>query len=379
MKVVHIVRQYLPSIGGMEEVVRNLVQYQHTQTRYQPTVITLDRVYREPNVPLPHSDLLDGIPVQRLSYRGSERYPICPQVIGALRDADLVHVHGIDFFFDYLALTRLWHGKPLIASTHGGFFHTKFAQGLKQVFFNTVTRTSALAYQRVIATSNNDGDIFSQVVKKRSLRTIENGVDIGKFADASSATLEPTLIYFGRWSVNKGLLETLDVVAALCALQPQAPWQLIIAGREYDLNADTILKHAAALGITDRIVIFPNPSNADLRTLISKASYFICMSRHEGFGIAPIEGMSAGLVPILSEIPPFRQLVDSSGSGLILAPNTTPAAQARQIADFHTLQESMSSGDTTRRATACRAVTPFSWTGVAAKYVEQYDQVMASR
>jgi len=119
MKVAHVVRQYLPSVGGMEEVVRNLAQYQKTKTRYEPTVITLDRVFREPGRPLPHSETIDGIPVRRLSFSGSERYPICPQILGALSDADLVHVHGIDFFFDYLALTRIMHGKPLIASTHG--------------------------------------------------------------------------------------------------------------------------------------------------------------------------------------------------------------------------------------------------------------------
>jgi alpha-1,3-mannosyltransferase len=363
----------------MEEVVRNLVKFQQTRSRYQPTVITLDRVFREPNRVLPPMDVLDDIPVRRLSYRGSERYPLCPQVLGAVRDFDLVHVHGIDFFFDFLAVTRPLHRKPLIASTHGGFFHTKFAQGLKQVFFTTVTRTSALAYQRVIATSNNDADIFRQVVNERTLRTIENGVDIDKFDDASSTTLQPTLIYFGRWSVNKGLLETLDVLAALCTLQPHTPWQLIIAGREYDLNADAILRHAAVLGIVDRITIATNPSNAELSALISKASYFICMSRHEGFGIAPVEGMSAGLIPILSEIPPFVQLIDTSGVGLTLVSRKSPIEQAQQIADLHALQENLDIGENTRRVTARMRAAFYSWTGVAASYVDQYDQVMATR
>jgi alpha-1,3-mannosyltransferase len=361
----------------MEEVVRNLVQHQQDHTRYQPTVVTLDRVFREPNQPLRHNETVDGIPVRRLTYRGSERYPICPQVLGAIKDADLVHVHGIDFFFDYLALTRPMHGKSLIASTHGGFFHTKFAKGPKRVFFNTATRTSALAYQRVIATSNNDARMFSKVVNERRLFTIENGVDIEKFANASSPTLQPTLIYFGRWSVNKGLLDTLDVLAALCALQPQTPWQLIVAGREYDLNADTIHKHASELGIADRVVIFPNPSNADLRNLIFQASYFICMSRHEGFGIAPIEGMSAGLIPILSDIPPFRQLVTSSGMGLILVAESKPLAHAQQISAHHSTQMTLPGNDRARRTSAQAAATPYSWTGVAASYVQQYDQVLA--
>jgi alpha-1,3-mannosyltransferase len=372
MKVAHIVRQYLPSVGGMEEVVRNLVHHQHHHSRYTPTVISLDRVFREPQTPLPHHETIDGIPVRRLAYRGSERYPLCPQVLGQLRDADLIHVHGIDFFFDYLALSRRLHGKPLIASTHGGFFHTQFARRLKDFYFDKVTRRSAGTYRRIIATSENDGDIFRRIVDDAGLRVIENGVDIGKFANASSPSLQPTLIYFGRWSVNKGLLETLDVLAALCAQEPDTPWRLIIAGREYDLDAPAILQRAQKLGIAGRLSIVPGPSNEMLYSLIGQSSYFICQSHHEGFGIAPIEAMSAGLIPILSAIPPFCRLHQNAGLGLILEPGEADA-QARQIAGLHARYRQP---DQARRTLAQQAAAPFSWTGVAAAYVEQYDQVM---
>ena len=32
-------------------------------------------------------------------------------------------------------------------------------------------------------------------------------------------------------------------------------------------------------------------------------------SEYEGFGVAAVEGMSAGLFPVLSDIPTFRNLV----------------------------------------------------------------------
>jgi alpha-1,3-mannosyltransferase len=377
MKVAHVVRQYLPSIGGMEEVVRNLVEYQQKETRYQPVVITLDRVFREPAQRLPANETLDGIPVRRLSYSGSERYPLCPKVLSALRSVDLVHVHGIDFSFDYLSLTRLLHGKPLIASTHGGFFHTKFAQHLKQLYFRSVTRVSTMGYRRIIATSENDGDIFSQITDGRRLKVIENGVDIRKFDDASAQTLRPTLIYFGRWSVNKGILEALDVLAALRAQQPGVPWKLIIAGREYDLDAEAIRRHARKLGLAESISIVPGPTNEELRSLIAEASYYICLSHHEGFGIAPIEAMSAGLIPILSAIPPFTRLVGSTGIGLILSASGA-IGQAQQVAQLHEDQIWQTGTPSGPRERARRAVSPYSWNGVAAAYVQQYDDVMAA-
>jgi alpha-1,3-mannosyltransferase len=375
MRVAHVVRQYQPSIGGMEEVVRNLVQHQQLETKYEPYVVTLDRVFREPDTQLPQQETLDNVPVRRLSYRGSERYPLCPQVLKSLRKADLVHVHGIDFFFDFLALTRSLHGRPLLVSTHGGFFHTSFAKRLKQVYFSSVTRASVLAYRRVIATSENDGEMFRQITGEGRLRVIENGVDIQKFEGAASKTLEPTLIYFGRWSVNKGILEALDVLAALCAQQPNTPWKLIIAGREYDLTAASIMAYAAKLRLSERVSVVPGPSNDDLRALISKASYFICLSHHEGFGIAPIEAMSAGLIPILSAIPPFKRLVENTGVGLILD-GTGEVNRAQQISRIHASLTAQGDGGVGRIETARRAALGYSWNTVAAQYVQQYDQVM---
>ncbi len=36
LRVTHIVRQYLPSIGGMEEVVRNIARHQLRQGQRRP-------------------------------------------------------------------------------------------------------------------------------------------------------------------------------------------------------------------------------------------------------------------------------------------------------------------------------------------------------
>jgi alpha-1,3-mannosyltransferase len=375
MKVVHVVRQYLPSVGGLEEVVRNLAQQQSQGGRYTPTVLTLNRVFRTGGTLLPASETLDGVAVQRLGYAGSERYPLCPQVASALRGADLVHVHGIEFFFDYLALLHPLMRKPLLASTHGGFFHSGFATRLKKIYFRTVTRLSARAYQKVIATSENDGQLFSPVVPASKLQVIENGVDMAKFAAAAASELEPVMIYFGRWSVNKGLLECIDVLAALCKQQPDVPWKLLIAGREYDLDAKALHNYAQAHGIADRIALHPNPGVFELRMLISQSSYFLCLSHHEGFGIAPIEAISAGLIPLLSPIPPFVRLFQAAGAGLVLDA-TTPEQKAWQIIQLHAQMADTQQRQAATRASAEAALQAYSWQGVAARYARQYDLVL---
>lgn len=377
MKITHVVRQYLPSIGGMEEVVRNLAAAQRDTAGFEPSIITLDRIFRESAQSLPRSELLEGVPVRRIGWRGSERYPLAPAVLGAIRDADIVHVHGIDFFFDYLAVTKPLHRKCLVASTHGGFFHTPFAQGLKRVFFNTVTRSSALGYARVIGTSESDGEIFSQVVAPTRLRVIENGVDIEKYRNAASSELRPVLIYFGRWSANKGLLEALDLFARLRVIQSDRDWRFIIAGREYDLNQAALRARAEALGIASAVQLEASPSNERLRALVAEASYFICLSHHEGFGIAPIEAMSAGLLPVLSAIPPFLRLREASGEGLVLD-SRDASSGAERLAGWHAMHEAAGPDEfLALRKRVQAAVQAYSWQGVAKAYARQYSEAMA--
>ncbi len=366
VKVVHAVRQYHPSVGGMEDVVQNIAQHQMKRHGQLPVIVTLDRLFRNAARPLAGEEVVNGIQVIRLPYWGSSRYPLCPGVLDHVRDADVIHVHGIDFFFDFLAATRPIHRRPLVVSTHGGFFHTRFASTLKKVYFNTATRLSSIAYDRVVATSENDGRIFNAIVQPPKKIVIENGVNIEKYADRSARELTPTLIYFGRWSENKGLLETIEFFRQLVSRQPG--WKLIIAGREYDHTqaalADRIRQHRLA----DSVRLAANPSDQALACLIGQSSYFICLSHHEGFGIAPIEAMSAGLTPVLSDIPPFRNLIEQAGQGVLLDKRRI----GRGVTSLLALHARGEHDYLQRRAFARSFVERYSWKHIADQYVDIY-------
>lgn len=366
IKVVHAVRQYHPSVGGMEDVVQNIAQHQLRQHGHQPVILTLDRLFRQSGQVLASRETVDGIPVVRLPYRGSSRYPLCPTVLAHVRDADVIHVHGIDFFFDFLAATRPIHRRPMLASTHGGFFHTRFASTLKQMYFNTATRLSSCAYERVVATSENDGEIFSAIVKPPRQMVIENGVNVEKYAGQAAPVLTPTLIYFGRWSVNKGLLETLALFRQLVTRHPG--WKLIIAGREYDHTQKELAAEISRYQLSDAVQLVANPSDQKLASLIGQSSYFICQSHHEGFGIAPIEAMSAGLTPVLSDIPPFRNLIEQAGIGVLFDAQSVED----RIAALLAVHKRGHLDYLRRRTETQRFVERYSWKHIADRYVDIY-------
>ena len=370
VKVTHIVRQYLPSIGGMEEVVRNIARHQLREGQQATRIITLNRLFRNSADTLPEREIIDGIEVIRLPYVGSSRYPLCLSVLKYLKDADVIHVHGVDFFYDFLAATKWLHRRPLVLSTHGGFFHTSFASRAKLAYFRSVTRLSASAYNHVVATSANDGDLFGQIMSQRKLQVIENGVDVEKYANCSAPTLTPTLMYFGRWSSNKGLLPALSMFAELHREHPE--WRLIIAGREYDHSLAELTEASQKLGIADAVTFSANPSDSEIQELLRQASYFLCLSRHEGFGIAPIEAMSAGLTPVLSSIPPFQRLVNESGLGFCFDPDTQQKNAISQLLHMHSQGESAYQN---RVTTARSFATRYAWPQVADRYLALYDQL----
>ena len=370
LSVVHVVRQYAPSVGGLETVVSHLADEQRRRLGYSVRVVTLDRIFVDRRHRLPAREIVDGISVERLPWSGSPRYPLCPSVLRALHGADLVHVHAVDFFYDFLSWTRWWHGKPLIASTHGGFFHTTFASRAKLLWFHTVTRLSSLGYRRIVADSDGDAETFSRIAKSR-LSMIENGVDLGAYADAAARDNRPVLLYFGRWSANKGIPQLIDLLAAIRKRDPR--WRLIVAGRPYDLTADDLLRRARVSGVTDAVEVHPSPDREALRALIGRASYFACLSSYEGFGVAAIEAMSAGLWPVLGAITPFRKLIDGSGCGLLI-----------DGADFDTHASALLSAHAARDASApqdrerlMRFAQRYDWPRVADRFAVEYAAALA--
>ena len=327
MKVVHVVRQFSPSVGGLEDTVLSLTRAQRERLNIDASVLTLDRLFTAPDV-LPAEDVVEGVPVQRMPWSGSSRYPLAPSVLRHLKGADVVHVHAVDFFFDFLALTRPLHGRRMIATTHGGFFHTGAFKLAKKLWFQTLTRASITAYDRIIACSQSDAEMFRSSAGQR-LMLIENGINQAKFHDAASRTPRKTILSFGRFARHKRTDVLLRVFKDLTALDPS--WRLIIAGREADQKASELVDLARQLDLGDKVRFVFSPSDPELRGLMGEASFYASLSAYEGFGLAAVEAMSAGLVPILSGIPAFARLVAAAGVGLTVDADE-PAAAASAIA-----------------------------------------------
>jgi alpha-1,3-mannosyltransferase len=368
MRVLHVVRQFHPAVGGIEAVVRSLSSQQRS-VGIDAEVLTLNRKFCDSKETLPRCSIVNGVPVSRIGYFGSRRYPIAPSVFGRLKSYDLIHVHGVDFFSDYLALTAPVHGKPLVLSTHGGFFHTDFARALKRIYFNTVTRAALKQYSSVVACSAADVETFRPVAGPR-LKLIDNGVDTAKFARASSTEFKPSLVYFGRFAAHKGLAHLVETFEVLRKRVPEARLHLI--GTDWDGTMERLqLTHAGELK-AGQVDVKTDVSDEDIVRTLKECSFFVSASEYEGFGLTLVEALSAGLVPIVSRIPSFEVIIAGAGVGHVVDFND-PKRAGHETAE---LVNSCIERHGELRSAAMNSAQRFGWEGVEGRFRAVYENVL---
>lgn len=368
--VVQVVRQYAPSRGGLEDVVVNLSR--QLQSRgYRVRVVTLDRVFTALDRKLPARETIDGIEVVRIPFRGSTRYPIAPEVFRHLKDADLVHVHAIDFFFDALAWGKVLHGKPLVATTHGGFFHTSRYAAIKRIWFNVATRLSALAYRRVIGCSAQDTRLFRKIAGRRTVE-IGNGADVAKFHDAGATEPLRRIVTIGRFSSNKRLDRLLDALSQLIVHEPD--WRLFIVGVPGEVSETELRAMIAERNLDNYVEVLIGLSNEGIRNTLSGCSLFASASEYEGFGLVAVEAMSAGLMPLLHPNQAYTDLAGSHPEVRLCDFQDAEEAAGTIHAAFLGLARDVAG----YRTGAMRAANGYSWDKVAGRYAEIYTEILGT-
>jgi glycosyltransferase-like protein len=167
-----------------------------------------------------------------------------------------------------------------------------------------------------------------------SATVIPNGVDAGRFAAAAEPSpaavaartawryqladrwpgpdrLEQFVLAVGGIEPRKGSIDLLDSFAALRATRAGGPGlALVIAGGEtlFDYRPYRAAWQARAdeLGITP-IVLGPVP-HGDLPSLVAAADVFAFPSTAEGFGLAAMEALAAGVPVVTRDLPVLREV-----------------------------------------------------------------------
>ncbi|WP_433782984.1 MSMEG_0565 family glycosyltransferase [Actinomycetospora sp. CA-101289] len=145
----------------------------------------------------------------------------------------------------------------------------------------------------------------------RAPAVIGNGVDAARFAAAAEAGAgEPWRARYGRYVLAVGGIEprkgTLELVEAMASVD--AP--LLIAGGDtlfdYRGYRDEVFARAAALGVEP--VVLGSVDDAGLPGLVAGAAVFAFPSTKEGFGLAAMEALAAGVPLVARDLPVLREV-----------------------------------------------------------------------
>jgi alpha-1,3-mannosyltransferase len=354
MKILHVVRQFEPSVGGLETYVRELALRQSAEN--DVSILTLDRLFGN-GERLFTDDELAGIPITRIPFFGFRRFfvPVLPA--RRLRGIDIVHVHAVDQFVDLLALYSRVLPLNLFVTTHGLFFHTEVLMGVKRFYLHHITKRSLRRAKAVFAVSGVDQSTLRSV-GVASVLMRNPIVPLGNFLSAGR-----DLVYIGRLSENKRVDRLIAFMAELHARGDRRKLHIVGSDQEGLWPGLRALAERLLMAGLVEYHGFLEPDR--LSELLKTCGFIVSASRYEGFGLSIVEGMSVGLLPIMHDNAAFRETHALSGSGLI----TDFDEPKRAAGDFLTYAEEVRQQDRDEAATFARAQ---SWDSLVDRLQEAY-------
>ena len=251
-------------------------------------------------------------------------------------DADLLHAHWLP-----AGWVAERSGKPYVVQVCG----TDVELARRSPWLaRRVLRRARL----VIAASNDLAD-RARALGAREVRVIPSGVELPERVGAEAEPAE--VLYAGRLSAEKGVLELLDAAEGL---------NLVVAG-------DGPLR--------DRIPFARGfVPHDELQQLYARAAVIACPSRREGFGVACLEAMAHGRPVVATRVGGLLDLVVDGETGIVVPPRDPAALRSaleRLLADPDLRRKLGSAGRD-------RARTHFSWERVTDATLTAYAEAVGT-
>jgi len=173
------------------------------------------------------------------------------------------------------------------------------------------------AADALIAVSDHTKDELVRVlgVPARRVHVVREGVDCRAFAPVSRRlTAEPYVLYVGSEQPRKNLATLFEAfMRARVAVPGLRLVKVGAAGGPEAPFRERTLEHARASGALPHVVFAERVSHEDLVAWYSGALCLIQPSRHEGFGLPPLEAMACDCPVIVSAAGAFPEVIADAG------------------------------------------------------------------
>lgn len=379
MNVAIFASAFHPSLGGVEELVRQLA-HEYRRNGISAIVIT-NRWPRK----LPSFELYEEIPVYRLAMRVPEfnlriraaywaSYPWTrAKMLRILRrhGIDLLHVQCVSSNGYYASIAQQALELPLILTAQGE--RTMDADRVYEIspFLNDVLRNLLDSATHITACSQNtldDLETFYGTGFGDRASVVYNGIRTADFrAVKPYAYPRPYILGIGRLVPQKGFDVLIDAFAQSAC---RSSHDLLIAGEGSERGE--LERIVQDRGLVNSVHFVGRADRPTATALFAACAFFVLPSRQEPMGIVNLEAMAAGKAVIATRTGGVPEICLDDETALLVPPADVGAlatAMSRLAADAD-LRSRLGEAGKIRSAR-------FGWDAIAAQYVELYQTALA--
>jgi len=301
MKILFVLENYYPHIGGVETLFHGLAHRLSDQNHQVVVLTTLknkqDATYEK----------IGHVEIYRKNYLNRYVFTFFAffAAFRLAKDCDLIHTTSYNAALPaWLAgkcrnkkvlitfhevWANLWFDLPYM-SRIGASLHYRFEQFIL-----------GLGFHRFIGVSHyTEQALLQQGIAESKVSMIYNGIDYSEFKDFQHKTAEGnfTFTFFGRLGMSKGIEILLSAIKAMPTTDQNIRYQLIIPTKPapFFREINTLIDK---LEINDKIILKHNLPYDQLKKEIANSSAIVIPSYSEGFCFAAVETMAIG-TPIIS-------------------------------------------------------------------------------
>jgi len=242
-------------------------------------------------------------------------------------------------------------------------------------------RQAILEPDRILVVSERWREILAEEYRTGA-EVVHNGVDVARFAAAdpalatalrqrAGAAARPLILSVGGIEPRKGS-DTLMAAVAELRRSGRRPVLAVVGGhsfQDYREYRDRVLSSLPDLGLSldDDVVLLGTVPDAELPGWYAAADVLAFPSTKEGWGLAVLEAMSAGLPVVASDLPVFREYL-RPGRDALMVPVDDSRALATALASVlgdHALADRL-------RTAGYRVAARFTWSASAAEHQKIY-------
>lgn len=253
-----------------------------------------------------------------------------------------------------------------------GFFFKKM---IMQVMVKTLTK---YYMKKTIKNSNAIIAVSSSVRNELSkyygivdnVHVIHNGVDTDFFRPIEQSGRSNYILYVGRLSYRKGLLELVD---AFKDIAKESNVDLVLCGKGplRKVLEDSVKK----AGLDDRVHFKGFVTRSELRDLYQKAKMFVAASSYETGPLTALEAMSCGLPLVVTRVGIMPDLIIDGQNGLFVEKNNSGDITLKCLAILSDEELSRKMGERARKT----AVDGCQWSKVVKDIQDLYSEVSKKR